>query len=87
MEQAAECFHPLISNILRQVNYADNRYGPFTSSHEGLGVLMEEVAELVGAIRRNDIQDIEREATQVSAVAMRLAYCCDDENFQTRSVK
>jgi NTP pyrophosphatase (non-canonical NTP hydrolase) len=56
-----------------EIARADARYGPFRSSHEGYGVLAEEVAELLDAIRANDAPSIVREATQVAAVAMRLA--------------
>jgi hypothetical protein len=73
--------------VLSQVEYADSRYGPFTSSHEGLGVLVEEMDELLGAIRDNDLDCIRNEAIQVSAVALRLAGCCGDREFRKRSVK
>ena len=49
------------------------RFGPFTSSHEGLGVVTEEYDELKDAIRANDPAAIIREAVQLAAVAWRLA--------------
>jgi NTP pyrophosphatase (non-canonical NTP hydrolase) len=57
-----------------EIKSADERYGPFRSTHEGFGVLAEEVAELLDAIRRNDGKAIEKEAIQVSAVALRIAW-------------
>ena len=69
--------------ILREVKAealrAQNRYGVFRSTHEALGVLMEEVAELMEAIRRNDLDAVASEATQVSAVAARLADCIQSD--------
>ena len=69
---------------------ADARYGPFTSSHEGLGVLAEEYAELIDAIQHYDglpgsLEAIQKEAIQVSAVAMRIAASMDYDDTQARS--
>lgn len=75
---------PLLT-VVDQVHYADSRFGPFTSSHEAYGVLAEEVAELLDAIRANDRVAVELEACQVSAVALRLAQCCALEAFRERS--
>ena len=58
--------------ISEQVD-ADDKYGPFTSAAEGLGVLLEEFHEVREAIRANDAEAITHEALQVSAVAFRLA--------------
>lgn len=65
---------------------ADERYGPFTSTHEALGVLTEECDELREAIRANDLEAVEHEATQVAAVAMRLKRACHLAAFRARSV-
>ena len=77
----------VMGDVLSQVSHADERYGPFKSSHEGFGVLTEEVTELLDAIRENDIWWIKKEAIQAAAVALRIAVCCEDEEFQKRSVK
>lgn len=55
---------------------ADDRYGGFHSTHEGLGVLAEEIDELCEAIRSNKLKHVYREAVQVSAVALRIADAC-----------
>ena len=68
-----------------QIDYAQDRYGPFTSTHEGYGVLAEEVAELLDAIRANSIQATRKEAIQVSAVAFRIAMSLDSKTTQERS--
>lgn len=44
--------------------------GLFASAHEGFGVIAEEVAELLEAIRSNDIKRIRAEAVQVSAAGL-----------------
>ena len=72
--------------ILDEAAAAHRRYGSFTSSHEAYGVLAEEVAELLDAIRANKIESIRQEAIQVAAVALRLAECCrGHEAFRKRS--
>lgn len=63
--------------IIEEADRAQSRYGDFTSTHEALGVLVEEVRELEAAIRANDIASVSREAMQVSAVAMRLHEICE----------
>lgn len=59
-----------------EVRRADKRYGPFLSTHEGYGVLAEEMLELLQAIQSNVKNDIDEEAMQVAAVAMRLVHVC-----------
>lgn len=66
---------------------AQDKYGDFSSMHEAYGVLAEEVAELFDAVRMrqdNDLKlsshssegralNIQREALDVAAVALRIA--------------
>lgn len=75
----------LSTAVVSEVAEADRKYGPFTSTHEGLGVLLEEVAELTDAIRANDGDAIKVEAIQVSAVAYRIAACLSDPATRKRS--
>ena len=70
------------SDLVHEVEKADCLYGDFTSTHEGYGVLAEEVSELLEAIRSNDRSSVYREAVQVAAVAMRIA--CSLQNSSTR---
>lgn len=61
-----------------EADSAQESYGDFSSMHEGYGVLTEEVAELLEAIRLkqgdpNRATRIRREALQVAAVALRMA--------------
>lgn len=67
-----------IEAIRIEMDRAQVRYGDYTSTHEALGVLTEEVAELVEAIRSNALGAVQREAVQVAAVAARLAQACTD---------
>jgi len=64
---------------------AEEKYGPFRSSHEGLGVLLEEFHELTEAIRHNEPAEVQAEAIQVAAVAMRIAEALDLPKVRKRS--
>jgi len=68
---------------------ADARYGDFASTHEALGVAMEEWHELIDAIRANDIGAIQLECMDLAAVLMRLAnqLAVDDSAIVKRSLK
>ena len=75
----------ILHAVCQEVRRSDERYGPFTSSHEGLGVLTEEYTELIAAIRRNDPRAIEVEAIQVAAVSLRIVAALDLNAFRERS--
>lgn len=77
----------MTDQIRAEADRAKARYGDFTSTHEALGVLVEEMDELREAVRSNVLIAIEREAIQVAAVALRLAECCSDAGFAERSRK
>ena len=72
--------------LANEMRAAKARYGAFTSTHEALGVLIEEVEELKDAVRENSIESVRHEAIQVAAVAYRLALE-EDPDFLARSVK
>jgi|LakMenEpi03Aug12_release.lakeMendotaPanAssembly.Ray.scaffolds.fasta_scaffold283682_2 predicted transcriptional regulator len=73
--------------IQDEADESSRKYGWFTSTHEAYGVLAEEVAELLDAIRANKRFSVQREAIQVAAVAMRLAQQleCAGDDFLVRS--
>ena len=76
----------LWEELFTEMNGAAARYGSFTSTHEAFGVLAEEVAELLDAIRANKLESVRGEAIQVAAVALRLAASCrNNGSFQSRS--
>ena len=75
-----------IGQVCSEAHAAQQRFGDFTSAHEALGVLVEEMAELTDAIRANAPESVRTEAIQVAAVAMRLAaHCRDHAAFAARS--
>ena len=75
----------IMSEVQEEMAMADARYGAFTSTHEGLGVLIEEVDELREAIRGNALFTVQREAVQVAAVAIRIATSLNRADTQARS--
>jgi len=67
---------------------AQSRYGNFASTHEALGVALEEWNELNDAIRANAIEAIREEAIDLAAVLIRLAaQCRSSETMKERSIK
>lgn len=75
----------LLDTIKDEAETADARFGTFRSSHEGLGVLLEEFAELQDAVRLNDAAAIAREAVHVAAVALRIAEAMENGETRARS--
>jgi NTP pyrophosphatase (non-canonical NTP hydrolase) len=63
------------------------RYGNPTSTHEALGVALEEWHELIEAVRANDLAQVRHECIDLAAVLRRMAMACDDPQFRERSVK
>ena len=67
---------------------SQERYGDFASTHEALGVAIEEWTELIGAIQANKLESVRDEAIDLAAVLLRLAgQCRRSESLQKRSVK
>lgn len=62
-----------LRTISGEAEHAALRFGPPTSTHESLGVLLEEFDELKESIHTNSADRIYKEAVQVAAVAYRLA--------------
>ena len=75
----------ILEMIQREMADARRKYGHFTSAHEGYGVLAEEVAELLEAIRANDLSQAQSESCQVAAVAQRIALSLGTPETQHRS--
>ncbi|MCC6271109.1 MAG: hypothetical protein IT190_07515 [Microbacteriaceae bacterium] len=74
--------------IIAKAEAAEDRYGPFASSHEALGVACEEWDELRAAIHSNDMDAIGSEAIDLAAVLYRLALACvAGGDFSRRSTK
>jgi hypothetical protein len=86
----------MLKAIADEAARAETVYGPPTSTHEALGVLLEEFDELRAAIHADNVVAIRNEAVQVAAVALRLAEACqvaheapegDPTHFARRSFK
>lgn len=75
----------IYEEVQSEVYQAGKKYGDFRSTHEGYGVLAEEVAELLDAIRSNKRYAVEFEAIQVAAVAIRIANSLIDKDVRVRS--
>ena len=71
--------------IDKRVSDADERYGAFASTHEALGVALEEWDEFRLAIQQNDIDAIRHECFDLAAVLIRLASQLGNEWLQERS--
>ena len=60
-----------VDEVDAEIFAARRKFHNFHSLHEGYGVLAEEVAELFGAVRANNIEAACLEAIQVAAMAIR----------------
>jgi NTP pyrophosphatase (non-canonical NTP hydrolase) len=76
-----------LADLEARVKAADARYGTFASTHEALGVALEEFQELTDAVRSNVLQDVASEALDLAAVCIRLAMQIEDPRLAMRSVK
>lgn len=78
----------LISGMESRIARAQGRYGDFASTHEALGVALEEWDELKDAIRANALASVEHECLDLAAVLMRLARLVRNSEYaHDRSVK
>jgi NTP pyrophosphatase (non-canonical NTP hydrolase) len=77
-----------MSGIYSRIESAEQRYGDFTSTHEALGVALEEWDELREAVRTNDLARVESECLDLAAVLIRLADTVrSSQPMRARSVK
>lgn len=61
-----------INLLSARMDCAEVRYGPFSSTHEALGVAMEEWDELRMAIHANELSAVRSECLDLAAVLIRL---------------
>jgi len=74
--------------IIEHAKVSDTRFGDFTSTHEAMGVMLEEWNELQSAVQANKIESIREEAIDLAAVCYRLAMQCrSNKKLKARSVK
>jgi NTP pyrophosphatase (non-canonical NTP hydrolase) len=57
----------------QRADAAESKYGPIASTHEAMGVALEEWDEFREAIRSNDIPAAQSEALDLAAVLLRFA--------------
>lgn len=87
IEQLGE-YKQAILEMDERMERAQARYANFASSHEALGVALEEWNELQDAVKANAIEGIREEALDLAAVLIRLAIQCrTSDNLRRRSVK
>jgi len=68
-----------VQEVEVELRRARELFSPLNSSHEGLGVLLEEFVELVLAVKSNDPAAARVEALQVAAMGARFAMDLDPE--------
>jgi len=75
------------NEVVCRITAAERTYGPPASAHEMLGVIAEEYAELIEAVRSGKSGGVEWEALDLAAACIRLAYACTDggDAFAKRS--
>lgn len=78
----------VLTEIEKRIAVAQQRYGAFASTHEALGVALEEWDELRMAIQRNDLRSVRHESLDLAAVLIRLARDVNEHgNTAARSVR
>lgn len=78
----------IVYEVETHIAQANERYGPFASTHEALGVALEEWDELKDAIRANALVSVEMECIDLAAVLIRLARMLRNANYShDRSAK
>ena len=86
-----ELYEDVADETFKKMHDAEEIYGDFTSTHEALGVALEEWNELQHAIHANKLESIREEALDLAAVLLRMAHqCCETAlktDFAKRSVK
>jgi NTP pyrophosphatase (non-canonical NTP hydrolase) len=81
-------FDDISREVEARIEAAAARYGPFASTHEALGVAVEEWDEFRDAIRSNALASVETECLDLAAVLVRLARMLRNTNYtHDRSVK
>lgn len=77
----------IVQALERRIGKAQLRYGPIASTHEGMGVALEEWHELIDAVRANDLAQVQSECLDLAAVLIRMAQDVFSIDTAKRSVK
>ena len=73
--------------IETRIAASDKRYGPFASTHEAMGVAMEEWRELQDEVHANNLDGVRKEALDMAAALIRLHDSLNNPATRERSVK
>lgn len=57
--------------LVDRIVNADHKFGAFSSTHEVLGVALEEWQELIAAVHANDLEQVRMECLDLAAVLLR----------------
>ena len=73
-----------LGDVEHELHTVEAKWPPFSSAHEGWGVLLEEIRELEHHVytnqSRRDLHAMRSEAVQIAATATRFAYSVCDEH-------
>lgn len=61
----------VVADVLKELELASNKFGPFKSPHEGHSIMREEFDEFWDEIKRNNLASARAECVQVAAMAIR----------------
>jgi len=79
-------YYQIAQLLIKECIDASYKFGAFSSSHEGWGVIREEYLELEDEIRKNpfDMEKMRHEAIQLGAMAIRFIYdiCNEDKKWE-----
>ena len=88
VQKKGKIMRNILNEISAHIEASQDRYGDFSSTHEALGVALEEWEELKDAVRANALESIRDEAIDLAAVLIRLAdQCRNSQSLRERSVK
>lgn len=60
-----------VLDVITELHRGRDGHGPYASSHEALGVILEEFEEFKDAVKANDPEAALKEATHLAATALR----------------
>ena len=66
-----------LEEIRDELDRATTKHGDFSSTHEALGVILEEFEELKEAIKNGDKENGQEEAIQLAAMCLKLLMASD----------
>lgn len=61
-------FKEIIQDVMIEISFAEKKYSPYRSSHEGYAIIKEEVDELWDEVKRKD-QNYARQYTEAKHIA------------------